>query len=300
MEVHQLRYFLAVAEEGSFSRAAERARVAQPSLSQQIQKLEAEIGQPLFDRLKRKVSLTEAGAGLLPFARRILNELADAQHFVADAKNEPSGVVKIGIIATIAPYLVGRLLQSCGNRFPKISVKVVEDVTENLVRATDDGEIDVAIISTCRGSPGMHIERCAHEGMALAIPKDHLLAKKKMATWLDLRGESILMLHESHCLSHQIRRWCAGRKLRTDDDTEALQVATLLAMVAVGRGVCFLPKMAVEHEKAAGCAFVELRGKPPEREINLLRNVSRYKSRAVAAFCEVAREEICNTTSVSR
>jgi LysR family transcriptional regulator, hydrogen peroxide-inducible genes activator len=299
MEVHQLRYFLAVAEEGSFSRAAERARVAQPSLSQQIQKLEAEIGQPLFDRLKRKVSLTEAGVGLLPFARRILNELADAQHFVADAKNEPSGVVKVGIIATIAPYMVGKLLQGCARKFPKITLKVVEDVTENLVRATDDGEIDVAVISTCRGGPGMHIEPCAHEGMALAVAKEHRLAKKKVATWLDLRGESILMLHESHCLSRQIRLWCTARKLRTDEDTEALQVATLLAMVAAGRGVCFLPEMAVEHEKAAGCAFVELRGKPPEREINLLRNVSRYQSRAVAAFCAVAREEICHVTRAS-
>src|SRR5688500_11691025 len=122
MEVHQLRYFVALAEEGNFSRAAERVHVAQPSLSQHIHKLEAEIGQPLFDRLKRKVTLTQAGAGLLLYARRILNELADAHQFVHDSHRDPAGAVRLGIIATIAPYVVDQLLAESARRHPKVAI----------------------------------------------------------------------------------------------------------------------------------------------------------------------------------
>src|SRR3954454_25221170 len=104
MEIHQLRYFVAVAEEGSFSRAAAREHVAQPSLSQQIQKLEAEIGQRLFDRLHRSVMLTEAGKCLLEYARKILVEIADARRCVDDLKHDVAGQLAVGALPTIAPY----------------------------------------------------------------------------------------------------------------------------------------------------------------------------------------------------
>jgi LysR family transcriptional regulator, hydrogen peroxide-inducible genes activator len=155
MEVHQLRYLVALAQEGSFSRAAERMRVAQPSLSQQIQKLEAEVGQPLFDRLPRGVMLTEAGRKLLPFARRILTELADAQRTVDECRIEPSGTVVVGIIPTIAPYVLRPLLEALADEYPNVAINVLEDVTEALVRRLEGGEIDLAIVSTCRNGPGI-------------------------------------------------------------------------------------------------------------------------------------------------
>src|SRR5215468_1664062 len=110
MEIHQLRYFVAVAGEGNFSRAEEKVRVAQPSLSQQIQKLEAEVGQPLFDRLPRAVLLTEAGKRFQEFARRILSNVADAQKCIDEFKGQAVGKLVIGAIPTIAPYLLPRLL----------------------------------------------------------------------------------------------------------------------------------------------------------------------------------------------
>ena len=119
MEIHQLRYFVAVAEEGSFSRAAERMRVAQPSLSQQIQKLEREMGQRLFDRLARGVTPTAAGAGLLPLVRKILNDLADARRCVEERLDMIGGTVTVGIIPTIAPYVLGRLLADFGREYPQ-------------------------------------------------------------------------------------------------------------------------------------------------------------------------------------
>src|SRR5258705_12097210 len=112
MEIHQLRYFVAVADEGNFSRAAAKVRVAQPSLSQQIKKLEAEVGQPLFDRLSRGVVLTEAGRLLAERARRILSELADARREVSDAAGAVSGTLSVGAIPTIAPYILPRVLMA--------------------------------------------------------------------------------------------------------------------------------------------------------------------------------------------
>lgn len=290
MEIHQLRYFVAVVEEGNFSRAAERMHVAQPSLSQQIQKLEAEIGQPLFDRLARRVTVTEAGYGLLPFARKILNELVQAQRFVNDCQSGPAGAITVGIIPTIAPYVMEQIFSAVTTRHPELTVNVLEDVTENLVRASENGSIDVAIVSTCRHRTGIHLESCVKDRLLLALPERHRLAQRRQINWDQLKNESILMLHESHCLSQQIRRWCAENGLRTNTPAHALQLSTILAMVATGLGVALVPSIAIPHERARGCTFKSLTRPTPDREINLLRNPARYQTKAAAAFCEVARE----------
>src|SRR5688572_5620850 len=193
MEIHQLRYFVAVAEEKSFSRAAEKVRVAQPSLSQQIQKLEAELGQPLFDRLARRVILTEAGHGFLPYAHRILNELSSAQRYVSDRGAEPRGEVSLGVLPTIAPFIVEKLLSHSAEKYPAVRVNIIEDVTENLVRMIDSGEIDLAIISTCRNVNGAHVEKCADEPLLAAVPRDHPLAagkKGREVNWRSLARET--------------------------------------------------------------------------------------------------------------
>src|SRR2546421_3295836 len=129
MEIHQLRYFVAVADEGNFSRAAAKVRVAQPSLSQQIRKLEAEIGQPLFDRLPRSVVLTEAGRCLLEYARQILASIGDALRCVDELKGEVAGDVAVGAIPTMAPYVLPKLVVTFQNHYPDVTLHVVEDVT---------------------------------------------------------------------------------------------------------------------------------------------------------------------------
>ena len=198
MEIHQLRYFVALAEEGSFSRAAERMRVAQPSLSQQIKKFDGEIGQRLFDRLARGVTPTAAGAGLLPFARKILNDLADARrHIVEERLDMIGGTVTAGIIPTIAPYVLGPLLADFERENPQIAVRAVEDVTENLIRLLEVGEIDVAVVSTCRSGPGLHRELWAREPLLVALPKEHRLAGRQRLSWRDLSKETLLTLQES-------------------------------------------------------------------------------------------------------
>ena len=145
MEVHQLRYFIAVAEEASFSRAAARLHVAQPSLSQQIKKLEEECGHSLFDRMPRRVLLTQAGQRLLPFARQVLADLANARASVAEPTGEITGHVVLGVIPTIAPFVLPSFLTQIRAAHPRLTLKLVETVTDDLVRAVEISELEYNI-----------------------------------------------------------------------------------------------------------------------------------------------------------
>src|SRR4030095_15619369 len=158
MEFHQLRYFVAVAEEGSFSRAAAKVRVAQPSLSQQIRKLEAEVGQRLFDRLPRSVVLTEAGRCLIDYSRHILASVRDARRCVDDLNDMVAGKLAVGAIPTIAPYILPELVVTFQNHYPQVTLEIVEDVTDGITRRIEAGELDVALASTCQPSPTLRRE----------------------------------------------------------------------------------------------------------------------------------------------
>src|SRR5579862_8342398 len=143
MEVHQLRYFCAVARHGTFTRASEVEHVAQPSLSQQIQKLEAELGARLFDRLPRSARLTVFGRAFLPRAERILRELYEAKIEMQEMSGQEKGDVSLGVIPTIASYLLPRVLSSFSRRHAEVSVKVIEEITPVLLERLHCGSLDM-------------------------------------------------------------------------------------------------------------------------------------------------------------
>src|SRR6267378_3595552 len=147
MELHQLRYFCAVAETGSFSRAAEQSHVSQPSLSQQILKLEDELGARLFDRLGRSVRLTELGKTFLPRARTVLRELEAAKGDVVEGKEFIGGPVTVGVIPTVAPYFLPPRLTTFARKFPQVRLTVVEEITPVLLDRLRSGTIDVALLA---------------------------------------------------------------------------------------------------------------------------------------------------------
>ena len=300
MEVHQLRYFVAVVQAGGFSRAAEAVRVAQPSLSQQIRKLEAEVGHSLFDRFARRTSLTEAGHKLLPFARRILGSLHDAQRCLDEGHAALAGTVTVGIIPTVAPYIVHGLLQALAAAHPGVAVQVREDTTEPLVRALEHGDLDMTIVSTCRNTPGTQRECWLEEPLLMMLPAAHPAAKKRWACLEALRREPFLSLDEGHCLSQQIERWCRQQKIRRRVALPAVQITTLVAMVAAGQGISLLPAMAIPREQDRGCVFLGLRASAPRREINVLRNPARYQSQAAAAVSALARRTVSEVVAAGQ
>src|SRR4051794_20542556 len=214
MEIHQLRYFVAVADEGNFSRAAAKVRVAQPSLSQQIRKLEAEVGQPLFDRLPRSVMLTEAGRCLLEYARQILASVSDARRCIDEFQGEIAGRVAVGAIPTIAPYVLPELVITFQKHYPQVTLEIVEDVTDGITRRIEAGELDVALASTCQSSPSLRREQLAKEPLLALLPGGHPLAKNSLLEFDDLKAQRFLLLHEMHCLSQQVHYLLDSRRLR--------------------------------------------------------------------------------------
>ncbi len=284
MEIHQLRYFVAVAEEGSFSRAAARVRVAQPSLSQQIRKLEAEVGQPLFDRLPRSVVLTEAGRCLIDYARQILASIGDARRCIDEFKGEIAGRVAVGAIPTIAPYVLPELVVTFQNHYPQVTLEIVEDVTAGIRRRIEAGELDVALASTCQQSPTLRRERLGNEPLLALVPEGHELAKKTEITFDDLKSQRFLLLHEMHCLSQQVHHLLESRRLQPEIALAGSQLSTIANMVAAGIGVSIVPQMMVRHHATPGCVTLQFATPVPERELNLLYNPLRFQSKAAAEF----------------
>jgi LysR family hydrogen peroxide-inducible transcriptional activator len=284
MEIHQLRYFVAVAEEGSFSRAAAKVRVAQPSLSQQIRKLEGEIGQPLFDRLPRSVVLTEAGRCLLEYAQQILASIGDARRCVDELKGKIAGDVAVGAIPTIAPYVLPELVVTFQKHYPDVTLHIVEDVTEGVTRRIEAGELDVALASTCQRSPTLRVERLGNEPLLALVPEGHPLAKQSMITLDDLKSQRFLLLHEMHCLSQQVHHLLESRRLQPEVALAGSQLSTIANMVAADIGVSIVPQMMVKHHSTPGCVSLPFAPPVPERELNALYNPLRFQSKAAAAF----------------
>src|SRR5436189_564756 len=288
MEIHQLRYFVAVADEGNFSRAAAKVRVAQPSLSQQIRKLEAEIGQPLFDRLPRSVVITEAGRCLLDYARQILASIGDARRCVDELKGKIAGDVAVGAIPTIAPYVLPELVVTFQTHYPDVTLHIVEDVTAVISRRVEAGELDVALASTCQRSPTLRVEHLGKEPLLALVPEGYALAKQTVITLDDLKSQRFLLLHEMHCLSQQVHHLLEARRLRPEIALAGSQLSTIANMVAAGIGVSIVPQMMVKQQAAPGCVSLPFAPPVPERDLNLLYNPLRFQSKAAAAFRQEA------------
>lgn len=288
MEIHQLRYFVAVAEEGSFSHAADREHVSQPSLSQQIQKLEGDLGQQLFDRLPRAVVLTEAGRRLLDYARQILTGLADARRSVAALDHEVAGRLSVGAIPSIALYVLPRLIARFERAYPKVTFELFEDTTEKLAQRLEDGSLDVVLASSGNETPTLAQHSLGIEALLMLLPEKHRLAQRKTIKWSDLAAEKFLLLHEVHSLAITVRRFLAANHLNPELVLQGAQLTTIAAMVAAGLGVTVVPEMMVRSEFVRGCVAVPFARPVPTRELVLIRNPLRFESKAAAAFREEA------------
>ena len=207
MELNQLRYFLAVAEAGNFTRAAERSHLSQPSLSQQVINLERELGHKLFHRLGRRAVLTEAGQVFLGRARTIVLEVEDASKALKDSPTLERRI-KVGTVQTLAPYLLPRLLERCRESYPTLSVNTHEDFRPDLVRGVVDGDLDLAIVPQPVKDPRISVELLFTEPLLLVVGRNHPLAAKPTITAPDLAEESFVLLGHSSTLAMEIERFC--------------------------------------------------------------------------------------------
>jgi LysR family transcriptional regulator, hydrogen peroxide-inducible genes activator len=295
MEIHQLRYFTAVAENGSFSLAARRCHVTQPTLSQQILKLERDLGQRLFDRLGRHVALTESGRALLPRAKSILLELEQARHELAPGHAAEHGTLAIGAIPTMAPYAVPLAIQRLARSRPRARVTVREGLTETLLEALVAAEIDLAIVSLPIRDERVHVEKLGDEPLLLAVKRGHPLARRRSARMGDIEGQPAIALHEMHCLGQQVAALCRERQVSPRIVCHATQLATVLSLVGLGLGVSLVPRMCARSAAPAGCQFLNIRDAPPVRAIAAAWNPVRLRPRLSEEFVEHLRAALGTT-----
>src|ERR1700720_3043956 len=256
MEIHQLRYFCAVAETNSFSRAAVQANVSQPSLSQQILKLEDELGARLFDRLGRSVRLTELGKAFLPRARSVLRELEAAKGDVDERKGSVGGPICIGVIPTIAPYFLPARLTSFTRQFPQARLTVVEEITPVLLDRLRASTIDVAVLALPIRGHEFDAVPLLTERLFAAVPKKHALAGRRSLALSDLRKEPFLVLRDGHCFRDPAIAACDRARLNPQIIFESGQFSSILSMVSTGMGVSIVPEMAIE--KHSRCRYVRI------------------------------------------
>jgi LysR family hydrogen peroxide-inducible transcriptional activator len=282
MELHQLRYFCAVAEAGSFSRAAEQSHVSQPSLSQQIMKLEDELGARLFDRLGRSVRLTETGQTFLPRARAVLRELEAARGDVVEQKDSIGGSVMIGVIPTVAPYFLPQHLTRFSRKYPQVRLTVVEEITPALLDLLRASKVDLAVLALPIRGHEFETFPLLTERLFAALPRGHKLATRRALSLKDLRSQPFLLLRDGHCFRDTAVAACDRARLHPQIIFESGQFSSLLSMVGAGMGVSIVPEMAVD--KKSRCRFVRIDDPAAARTIGAVVLRGRSLSRAHHAF----------------
>lgn len=269
--LRQLRYLVAIAEHQHFARAAQDCNVTQSTLSAGIRELETTLGVSLVGRSKRFVALTPVGEDVLARARDILrraSDLVDAAH----AGSAPlTGLLRLGVIPTIAPYLLPRALPDLRTSYPLLRLYLREDQTARLLTLLERGRIDAALIALPYETGGLQTAVLGDDRLLLACPLDHPFAGRGSVAIADLPGEPLLLLEDGHCLRDHALTACGFGAGRSNEDFLATSMGTLIEMVASGLGITFIPELAVEVEagRERGVAIVDLEGGVPRRQIAL-------------------------------
>jgi LysR family transcriptional regulator, hydrogen peroxide-inducible genes activator len=291
MELHQLRYFVAVAETGNFTRASERSHISQPSLSQQVSKLESEIGHKLFHRLGRKAVLTEAGTAFLERARRILFEVENAAKELGDHPSLGRRIT-VGAVQTVMPYLVTPLIARLRETLPNLLVDSVEDFRSNLVRGVVEGDLDLAVVPQPVKDHRISIEPLFAEPLLLVVGKSHPIAGRTEISIADLAAETFVSLGDSSALAAQVRAFFGDQKFQPRIGFRCAQVATLKQIISLGLGISLLPQLARQHDDRDTLTYLKLTGSEPTRELVVIRHLQRYQSRGAEQFLAVLREHV--------
>jgi LysR family hydrogen peroxide-inducible transcriptional activator len=291
MEIHQLEYFIAIVETGSFSRAAERCNVAQPSLSQQIIKLEVEIGHRLFDRLGRKVVLTDVGRMLLPRAHTILEELQDIKVEMQTEIEEGYGTLAVGFIPTIAPFVLPRVIHRFSQEFPKATLQVHEGLTEELIQKIVNAELDVGITSLPIKNKLIQTEELLTEPLLVASSHKYDIAQRASIQVKELDDFPFIALSEVHCLGEQVQSFCYQQDVELNIVCHTAQLSTVQNCIALGLGVSLVPNALVLSDSSEQIVYRDITDATPHRKIAAATHTKRHPSLLASQFIEIVRSE---------
>jgi LysR family hydrogen peroxide-inducible transcriptional activator len=288
LNLKDLKYLVALADTGHFGRAAERTFVSQPTLSAQLKKLEEYLGVKLVERHPKNVQLTEVGKEVVARARRMLSE---GDEIVALARHNADplcGKLKIALIPTIGPYLLPRVMQKLRKALPQLGLMLYEHQTEDLLKRLREGEIDLGIVALPVDQEGLESRRLYREEFTVALPTDNPLAQKPSIKAADLKGQTLLLLEDGHCLRDQALEVCSRIDVREAEDFRATSLETLRHMVVAGLGVTLMPALAVEPPFGSqrGLVIRQFSKPAPSRTVGAVWRKSTTRGAAIDAVCE--------------
>ncbi|MFM2476021.1 DNA-binding transcriptional regulator OxyR [Celerinatantimonas sp. MCCC 1A17872] len=281
MNLRDLEYLVALQEVKHFRKAAEKCFVSQPTLSGQISKLEEELGLLLIERTSRKVIFTHAGEDIAAKARLILMEVKGLKDIAKNYQAPLSGPLHIGLIPTVAPYVLPKIVPQVRERFPNLELFLYEEQTKDLIKGLEEGELDCLILALL---PDM--ERFGHidlyrEPFLLALPKDHPWRERERIVLEDLKGHRVLMLEDGHCLRDQALGYCFTAGAKEDTSFKATSLETLRHMVAADCGITLLPELAVpKADEDTELVYKRFNDPQPGRIISLV-----YRMHSVRRPC---------------
>lgn len=246
MTLQQLEYILAVNQFRHFAKAAEYCRVTQPTLSAMIQKLEEELNTKIFDRSQQPVCPTPIGVHILEQAQTVLVQAGRIKNIIEEEKHSLSGTFKLGILPTIAPYLLPRFFPQLMKKYPQLDIRVIEMKTNDIKQALLDGEIDAGIVASLDGMEAFRQVALFYEQFFAYIAAENPLSTNEVIRTSDLTGEQLWLLDEGHCFRDQLVRFCQLKAARASQLAYHLgSMETFMRMVEGGKGITFIPELAV-------------------------------------------------------
>ena len=301
MTLNELRYIVAVAQERSFGRAAAKCFVSQPALSVAIQKLEDELGAPLFERGKNEVTITPVGERIVEQAQKVLEEAARIREIAQAGRNQLVGLLRLGVIYTVAPYLLADLIPALHARAPQMPLDIEENLTENLEAALRTGRIDAAIIALPFQPPGISTDFLYEEPFQVVVPHGHKWAKRKSIAPDELPAEHTILLNVGHCFRDQVLDACPELNRADAQVTRTNSLETVRNMVASGLGVSVLPRDALTPKYHSRLVVPVPFTKPaPARRVALAYRRSFPRPAAIAAIRDAVASCRAKVGSASR
>ncbi len=292
MNFQELRYFLVLSQELHFIRAAQKLNITQPTLSQAIQSLEKSLGAVLFERGPKQVTLTAQGRKFLPHVLSVIEELKLASEEIQDKKGPLRDTVSLGVIPTICPYLVPRVLIRLRREAPFLSLVLQELTTSLLVQFLKEGRLELGLLSLPLKEKAVATSNIITEPFYLAVPAGHALASRSHVTLKNIVSERLLVLKEGHCFGEQALAFC---RLERKDEKVIFQgdsLSSVLKLVEAGQGVTLVPKMAIEENLEKPIRFIPFADRAPSRTLGIAWRVTHRLSRAQQFVIDVIENEL--------
>jgi len=295
MTLRQLRYFDALARHSHFGRAAEACSISQPALSMQIKEMEAALGGVLLERSARQVTLTKFGEEIVQRVREILRSVDELGDFARASRDRLAGRLRIGMIPTIAPYLLPKVIENLARMHPELDIHVRETLTPKLIKEVAEGRLDTAIVALPVSEPSLTEVACFSENFLLVRPGED--EGTPVPSHETLREMRLLLLEEGHCFRDQALSFCNMQSSPPREVLDASSLSTLVQMVGAGIGVTLIPEMAVAVEtRSAPVSVARFKNPQPARTIGMVWR----KTSPLAAQLQQISEVVCLAASALR